>query len=89
MKRCRRLSRIDPNQSESGPLHLCFLDKLIRGRLLKKILGARDLNVNITNQFGNTPLILALYDGDIEGAEMLLHMQAEPNLPNLEGKPPI
>lgn len=50
--------------------------------MLEKLLGAQDIIVDARNKFGNTPLILALYEDDLEGVEMLLARDANPNAYN-------
>lgn len=74
----------DPNYDGGAPLHFCFLDKKCKV-LLEKLLSVQDLDVDIRNNFGNTPLILALHERDFEGVDMLLAKDANPNAHNDQG----
>jgi ankyrin repeat protein len=77
------LTDLDPVDGY-GPLHYCFLDRKCKV-LLTKLLGVKELEVDLRNRLGNTPLVLAICEKDGEGIDLLLHRSANPNARNNEG----
>ena len=69
-----------------GALHI-----LVRGRDLTwlSFLMAKGARVDLQNNEGTTPLMLAAQLGWVEGAEQLLARRANPNLANRNGETPL
>ncbi len=73
------------NEKASGNNLLHFSSQNRDPRVLKKLLQITDLDVNAQNSIGFTPLHTAVYSGNINNAELLIHNGANLKLKDKNG----
>jgi len=87
------LNIVDVDFDNNTPLHYCFLHEDLR-ELSKAMLNNAyeiEVEVNKKNNFGLTPLFLAIYNKNIEDTYilLLLHYGARIDIPNIEDQYPL
>lgn len=83
----KRIVNVKDRSTGEGALHIII--NRSDSTYLRFILQQDDVNPNLQDQRGNTPLNLAAARGWVEGVEVLLRYKANVNLANASGETPL
>jgi uncharacterized protein len=86
-KSSRLINAKDAYGDGDGALHI--IARMHNKDYLPVFLGQEDINVNLQNRLGDTPLMVAVDSGWIEGVQLLLGARANVNLANQAGETPL